>query len=406
MEQEKIWCALKPTLFIDIVDDQLLSIYDTDTSTFMESTDREFISVIGDFISVHGRGCIEYSQDLLSMDFKKARALGYISTIKSKNRPLNLLPILNLQCDVEKGGNLSERISLLGSKLAQISGLKIELSSMLGDTNCQGNSRDLCEALDQYCIFSHAAKCKQLEVAQLNPLLKQLPITSIAILDLYCSKKEFISSQNIQILTQLVPDYMRINIHMMADDYCETKSMVEAVLSADKRLQLHLYADKRTGDRILKECKSPKFKLHYFVYSQEDMEYAEKLEGLIVCPVVLKDNIKWITGSLSLKKEEIQTQSYSFNHLFRNMKLNANFFGILDITRNGEIKAHGSCIVLGRIADGNFALIDSISEEFKNNTSWRTTRNQYKKCAKCSLRYMCPPISIFELNGKLDTICI
>lgn len=162
----------------------------------------------------------------------------------------------------------------------------------------------------------------------------------------------------------------------------------------------------RQKEAIIK-CLNSAIDLSFFAYSKEDISLIASFDNnnIDVCPVVLKDNIDWIESCVSIPHINISKGTHTFNSLFRNMKLNANFFGIIDIDSAGHVRPHGSGVVLGYLSDKNFSLINTVVKELEQNNSWRITRDSHDSCIKCGLRFLCPPVSIFELNGLIDKIC-
>lgn len=399
------WLLLKKSLFIDFITKNSISIYDTESNTFMFSKEGKFIEIIHKFYIPDNLGCVELSDAIVSDDFEKAKLLGYIYVVETTKRPVNLLPILNLQSDLQRNGNLQQRISLLGSKLALISGIRIEVSPMISSTSGHYNLQERRVALNQYCIYTTSELCR--EKGNLQLVIKQLSITSVSKIDLYCNRNSLIENGEICAILQTIPSYIRINLHMMVDEYYPLEENFTFVFQLHKNIQLKLYADKYTASNIIVKCLSASHELSFFVYSNEDLYLIDHLhnKNIHICPVVLKDNINWIKTCVCLSKNNISTGTYSFNRLFRNMKLNANFFGIIDICVNGCVRAHGSKKVLGNLADKQFSLIDIVVKELLQNNSWRRTRDIHSVCSECGLRYLCPPLSIFELHGLIDKVC-
>lgn len=399
------WLILKQSLFIDFINDSYISIYDTESKTTMLSKDITFIGIIRKFYVPENIGSIEFNSIIESEDFEKAKSQGYIYIVEAKKRPVNLLPILNLQSDLQKNGDLRQRMSLLGSKLALISGVKVELAPMITNKSMNRNVKERAHALRQYCIYTESSEKLQ-DIDSLCGILKQLFLTSISIVDLYCNKDYIIEENRLEGILQSIPSYIHINLHLMIEDYECAENLINTLISQNNNIQLRLYADRYSEKESIVRYISGQKMLYFFAYSNEDLCIAEHFcEKINICPVVLENNLDWIKTNISLSQKEISIGSYSFNHLFRNTKLNANFFGIVDINVDGNVTAHGSKNILGNLSDNQFSLIDVVNKELQNNDSWRKTRDTHAKCAACGFRYLCPPISIFELQSLIDTIC-
>lgn len=401
-----LWLVLKKSLFVDFIKEDLISIYDTESHTSMLSNDANFVNFIKKFYMPKNIGCIECHHAIKSYDFDKAKSLGYISVVEAKRHPINLLPILNLQTDLQRNGDLQQRISLLGSKLALISGINVELSPMIPTPFEADNKIERKAALTQYCLYTPAEDNNR-TLANISQIFKQISLTSVSVIDIYCNHDVLDRNFKLKTILDAIPSYMRINIHLMVDEYYSFEDDFNSAFQFDKKCQLKLYCDRFTSKVDIIKCLHSSNDLSFFAYSNEDLSLIGSFEGsnINVCPVVLRDNIDWIKSCASVSRQTISKGTYTFNHIFRNMKLNANFFGIIDITKTGHIRPHGSEVVLGNLSDKKFSLISVVVKELEQNNTWRTTRDSYGPCSECGLRYLCPPISYFELNGLIDKIC-
>lgn len=208
------WMVLKKSLFVDFIKEGLISIYDTEAHTSMLSKDAAFVDLINKFYIPENIGCIEAHNVIKSEDFEKAMSLGYIYIVDAKRRPINLLPILNLQSDLQRNGDLHQRISLLGSKLALISGIRIELSPMVPPTSEIDSVVKRGAAINQYCLYT-SANNNYSRIDNLLRIVQQLSLTSISVIDLYCNRDVLNDNYKIQTILEAIPSYVGINIHLM-----------------------------------------------------------------------------------------------------------------------------------------------------------------------------------------------
>ena len=100
----------------------------------------------------------------------------------------------------------------------------------------------------------------------------------------------------------------------------------------------------------------------------------------------------------------IEETKINLNALFRNKKLNSNFYGLIDIAPDGNVYAHGSKKSIANVNDKGFSLVDVVIDEFKENRTWRLTRD-CTKCKLCPYRFVCPPVSIFEIQSNQIKMC-
>lgn len=399
------WLLLNPSVFVDFISDSFVFMYDTKSATYMTSTDPKFINTIHQIFHPESNGSIKFDDSFDSQDLEIAQSRDFLFIVKSSYKPVNLLPILNLQFDLLRGDSIKNRISLINSKLSLLSGLKIELASMISDciSNPVLNKRK--SALTQYCIYSDVNN-EIVKIDNLLRMLERIAITSVATIDLYCNKYSFQNRYSIEKILSTIPSYIKINIHITIEDYYAVYMMIDSVIQG-KDSHIKLYADQYTPKELIIRGIEANDEIYYFLYSEQSLDAIEDYNDKInLCPVVLDDNIEWIKSIFAIESKSIVSTANTFNHIFRNMKLNANFFGILDINGNGDVSAHGSMKNLANIYDEEFSLVDSVVKALKNDDAWRYTRNMYPSCSLCSFRYLCPPISMFESRGLIDTICI
>lgn len=401
--KETYWLLLNPSVFVDFISDSFVSIYDTRSATYMTSTDQAFINTLNQIFLPENNGSILFDNSYVCKDLKTAQSLDYFFIVKSNKRPVNLLPILNLQSDILRGDSIQHRLALISSKLSLLSGLKIELAPMISGRISNPITNKRLSMINQYCVHSNLDQ-EFSDIDKLMQILERLSLTSVASIDLYCNKNIFLKKESIIKFLKVIPSF--INIHITIEDFYMAKDLILSSIQ-NKSVRIKIYADEHTNLKHILDCIEAKYDIYYFIYSEQGLKaiqyYNDKLN---LCPVILDDNVEWIKSIFSINSNSIASNANSFNHIFRNMKLNANFFGILDITVNGNVIAHGSKKILGNILDNNFSLIQSVEDALKNDDAWRKTRDRYPNCSLCAFRYICPPVSIFEIKGLIDTICM
>ena len=138
------------------------------------------------------------------------------------------------------------------------------------------------------------------------------------------------------------------------------------------------------------------------------MNYGEDAnkDNANILPVYIGDSNKEANNiRIRREKEEgVFEQKVCFNDVFRNQKLNSNFFGIVDVDSQCNIRAYGSQHIIGNVTSADFSWTDIVVNELKQNHSWRLTRDM-TNCKDCPLRYICPPISYYEILSNNTQIC-
>jgi len=149
---------------------------------------------------------------------------------------------------------------------------------------------------------------------------------------------------------------------------------------------------------------------HVFVIKSE--ESLEKVEALsteysdmnIDLIPYLELNTDFFEKYVYLTQEDINDISINEKDYHINKFINSNFFGILSIIPNGEIYSNFNEKCLGNIFKDS--LLDVVHSEIINGESWRLTRDKVSVCKDCEYRYLCPPISNYELVQDKYNLCL
>jgi pseudo-rSAM protein len=99
-------------------------------------------------------------------------------------------------------------------------------------------------------------------------------------------------------------------------------------------------------------------------------------------------------------KEDIFSEILSIRKIFRNQKLNSNFFGTLYIMPDGTVKANMNTKAIGNTRQDT--VLGLLYKEMSENTAWRKIRNS-QPCDKCLYQFLCPAPSDYErATGRLN----
>jgi pseudo-rSAM protein len=154
--------------------------------------------------------------------------------------------------------------------------------------------------------------------------------------------------------------------------------------------------------------KDKQVQYHFYITNEKDYENTEmliekfKISNYSIHPVYIQTNYNFFEENVYLTKEDILENIISFRNIFCNQKLNSNYFGKLYILPDGSIKATMNSLVLGNIK--NNSLLEIIYNELDNNTAWRKTRDM-KPCNQCLYQYLCPPPSNYETVIGRPNLC-
>lgn len=112
MKQSELhWIALSPNVFVDYTEGKIL-LYNTRNYKCITSTDTRLINLIREFYRPENLGVLSLDEfeKMTSNDVRVANNMNMFVSVKNSTKPLNFLPILNLQHDLTKNmsGGLKE----------------------------------------------------------------------------------------------------------------------------------------------------------------------------------------------------------------------------------------------------------------------------------------------------------
>lgn len=401
--QHTKWLTMSPNVFVDAIDDSLMLLYDTHSGIIKISRDEKLIGLIKMLYAPINLGAIEYEilDKCNSFDVDWALKNGVISIEESDAKPIVCLPILNLQKDLNKfnDNGIEGRLQLIGSKLKYISGAFVRLSNMPDN----GNSllrRLRSIAATQHPCPSYEDSTASLTLDQLRILMDNLKLTSVATVDIIFSGNS-LEHYSCDELVELLSKYnFAYRVHLYSEDY---ETIVASINALDIKLNLSfvVYRDRFSIDdescalNSVYHCDQK-----YLAYEEQDI-----LPDMgAVLPVWTGNNQEMFSKYVYTELDDIEEAKTDFNALFRNRKLNSNFFGLIDIAPDCNVYVHGAKQSMGNVNDKGFSLVDVVIDEFKKNRTWRLTRD-CTKCKVCPYRFVCPPVSIFEIQSNQVKMC-
>lgn len=397
------WLTISSKVFVDFLDAGRLLLYNTDNGDMFCSADKDLYEVVSRIYAPDNLGVIPYNSSKSQVIVETVRK-GFLVVSKTTNptKPIKLLPVLCLQKDLERsasGQYPGEGDVLLGNKLYYLSGLYVSLDNCVATNEAMARYRNmLCR---QYPCVHYDKRYEYLDINDLKLLLCQTSRSSVAVVDMVCSHKYFVQT-GVQTFVRLLADYsFKYRIHIYAEDYVNVNEADLRVLS--KFCQFHVYMDKFTPFELIKRIESLNEEdtiCRFFCdFSDPDFDIPA-----ICLPVWTNENELLFEEKVCTTLYDLRQEPRKMSYLFRNQKLNSNFFGVLDVSCKGNISPHGTSFVLGNIYQ-KFSLLDAVVAEFKENHSWRTCRKDLPYCHSCPLRFVCPPVSVFELLNPNKKIC-
>lgn len=400
------WLYILPHSYCNIKDEELL-IYHTLTGEHIETENREVIHLFKELHKKENLGAILVAGKLLRSnpyqdflgDFISKKMGVAVPVEKQPEKPIQMMPILNLQRDIDR----------IKDKEAIDSGETLnkylwELDIYLTDeckhhcAHCSNYSRQVpcCEkgnrgSMSKNLLVKIASQIKHTSLMRLN--FYGGDVTACEVIgDIDDIFKNF--EGEIKIFNHFL-NWRGLNLPLHFS-HC-----IIITFPTDFATIRDFWTNRHPES-------SMKF---YFVITSES-EYSEaqmiidslNLEEYDIRPFYTGDNEGFFREFIMQDKEEILSEEIiSFRKIFSRQKMNNHFFGKLTIFPDGSVYT-----MMGKNCIGDLnkeTLLQIIYKELHENTAWRRVRNQVP-CSDCLLQYLCPSPSVYEIAMGKYNLCL
>jgi pseudo-rSAM protein len=395
MQNNNYWLILKPHIYVDFKEDGIL-LYNTKDGGCIETREPEAIQLISDIYKSDNLGvvCLDENRQSQLHDFVKElmdKQMANIEKIRNEeDKPINLLPILNLQQDVEKLKKRDER--LIGENIMNY---LLELNIYLNNT-CSVKCPNCIEYNRQFncCTAIAYSSTNNLPIETIQKTFEQIKYSSIGQINILGGN--ILEYKDMYVLNEISRPFIDI-IHCYIHYFNYKKN--NYVDTAKLELIVNCPINSSKFNNIWKQIDKEKTTVHFIVENEKQYIEAERyistfnIENITILPFYTGNNLNFFFENVFLKRDDIFSTVIKMREIFRNQKLNSNFFGTITILPTGEVKANINSEKLGNIQ--NDKILDIIYKEMNINTAWRKVRNE-KPCNSCLYQYLCPPPSNYE----------
>ncbi len=407
MESKKIeyWFCLYQHVYFCCPQENKLLLYNTQNGLYIETNDRINIQLIKDIYEPVNLGAIKVEKEqLISSNFINeivAKDMGYFIEIKKQvKRPVNLLPILNIQKDVEK--LISQNENLMGNDIiSYLSELDVYINGV-----CSLNCSLCSEYYKQTKSCFYFKNDSELHPDILQNIFDQLKYSRVKRINLLGGNILQYSYWNQ--LIKIIKKY-DFEFHLWIN-YRNLLEIASSILKKENLINEILITypiQKPLIETIYGQYKHHT-KFHFLI--ENEAQYIDVM-GLIdnlgmtemnIIPIFTAKNKLFFTKNVFLEKDDIFSSVISMREIFCNKKLNTNNFGLLKILPDGTIKANINSQDLGNIHQNT--ILEIIYKELIENTAWRIIRNN-EVCNNCLYRFLCPPPSNYETVIGKPNLC-
>jgi pseudo-rSAM protein len=319
--------------------------------------------------------------------------------VEGEPKPIQLMPILNLQKDIDKlkqedGRSFGEGV------LHYLSDITIHINGACG-LHCQ----DCTKYIHQFFHCSKLFNAENIDFELLKQFLQHLAFTLIRRLAI-TGGNIFLYPHFSELIAFLQKEEIRplFGIHYGNVDIHKMKLL--------RDFPLEIFVTFPLEDSFAKNMdflsKEKNVKIIFEITSEETYNDAESLisrytiENYAYKPFYNGNNQTFFKDNIYLNKDDVFSDPISQRMIFAHQKLNTNFFGKIHLFPNGDIKAHPSKDVIGNYEDES--IIQILEKEIVMNSAWRIVRNQ-TPCNECLYQFLCPSPSDYEWVMSRNNLC-
>lgn len=382
-------------------------LYNVQNAIYIETENSQFQALIKEVHEKNNLGVVIlksvyrndiYCNDLIKEAIEK-QIVGLIEIEKDKNKPIVLLPILNLQRDVDK--LVGDNAVLIGDKIL----------SYLTEINLVINNK--CDLECPHCnsYYKQTKFCtKNAKQSVLMPniiesVLQQALHASIIKINISGGDINYYRYWN-----ELKPilDKYNYEYHFFIHYRNFSEVLLPNLINQKFEILVNFPIDKEMLLKQIRNSYSNYTTYHFLIEDEIQYELIDKLieeyqiSNFKITPFFTGSNYEFFKSNIFLDKEDILSEPIIYRKIFCNQKLNSNYFGKLNIFPDGDTKANVNKESIGYIQEK--PLLEIIYDELIQNTAWRQIRNS-KPCNNCLYQFLCPPVSNYEIVMNKFNCC-
>ena len=405
------WIIISPSVYVDIINEGKAMLFDTKTQTYFISRSQKMVKLVQRLYEPANMGALPYNENLLNDDddIRQAidRGILFLKNISDGGRPINLLPYINLQTDLDcDDKEKEERLKTMGNKMRFLSSVHLYLNCKLRDSQHHSMTIFRNRSYRQYPVPPYYLTNVRISLQALNNTLDQLKVSGTAIINIIVSLEAEEQAYFTDVLGTLsLYDFKYVFNCYDEDVKCLSELLLSNRFTGDYSIVSYMdrfsHTDYLDAVRVSLQDQGIPVVFRKIVADEEDLLDEDDDIGML--PIWTGDNEKFLWDYVMMTQEDIDNTSFSMEDIFRHIKLNASCFGVLEVLPTGNIYAQNAKVLLGNIYIDNIYHV--VEKELRENTSWRVTRKE-TGCKECVYRVICPPVSSFESLYKTAPKCL
>ncbi len=346
-----------------------------------------------------------------------------IAVSQSRGKPLQMMPYLNVQEDVEFIKKNSSGSVTVGEQMMKY---LAEISLYINNACTLDCDPHLCgSAYQQFLCCTRGRdrgknRSQELDILAITQFLKQMQGSSLVRVNILggdifkYSQWDRLSA----ILNQ--PSWVGaasslfekiFYTHYLNLPHQEKKLALLPAGSFSLKIVVRFPIRKEQWEQVLDMLTAYRSGTHFlFVITQEtDITAAEKLisryglDKYSFHPFFNGGNREFFQDTVFIDKGDLQEEKLSMTEILARESINPFHFGTLTVLSNGDIHANVNVSRLGNLEKDS--IYDVVYKEMDRGKSWRRTRKKVEPCRRCTFKGLCPPLSNYEYALGQNNLC-
>jgi pseudo-rSAM protein len=380
-------------------------LYNTGNGGFIETGSKEIVSLLQSLHEKQNLGAIYFKGEKLAVapyrdfvaEFCEKNMGGLVEAAQEK--PIQLMPVLNLQRDVEK--LQKDRDRFVGENVLHY---LLELNVYINST-CTAQC-SLCTTCfrQSLCCTAAGNEHHHLSKPALQNILTQIHYAPVGKLNILGGNIfEYAYYKELETLLQPFKEHTHLWAH-----YVNAGDAKNLLPGFKYDIPVTFPVEEKKFADCFNRLKNEQSNYHFFITGEDDYKQMEQLlarhpvANYTLHPVYTNANRLFFEEQVYLTKDDIFSKPLSFREIFAHQKLNTNFFGSLTVMANGKVYANVNSPALGAVETDT--ILDLINKEMNDNTAWRKIRDD-APCNTCLYHYLCPSPSNYEKIIGRPNLC-
>jgi pseudo-rSAM protein len=410
------WLFLEPDVFVSAKQNHAL-LYHTLTGKALEYQDRpQIVRIVRRLRSKKNllviRVTDQYLQDYPDISRFVRHVRNYfmgdlLDTALSRNKPIQIMPLLSIQQDAVKLKKDPSR-SVGEGIMTHL----IEISFYISGSG-EPVSPLLPDAYRQF-PFSRTGKDKapELSFESIKKLLEETRGSSLRRLNILGGNiLQYSSLDKLTDLLNPFPTRKVFYFHYL--HFKDNNGDLQVFQRPDCGMNAAITFPAESGQLTLtlKRIKEILPDTRWTFVVQNSREMAEslkiidtfKLENVSLQPYYNGKNLLFFKKNVFVNKMVLLNSRPSLDEILARQAINPAHFGRLVVLENGSIHANVNTPRLGRL--GKDSLYDILYREMSRGKTWRRVRPNVDPCRRCVFQLLCPPLSNYEYVMGRNNLC-